>query len=65
MWHNATDVAPQTPDQQGHRDIWIIATNRWTQRRYGDHFDSASTQEGLSRWSSDRPAESPAILPSA
>lgn len=65
MWHNATDIAPRLPDRQGHRDIWIIATNRWTHRRYGDHFDSASTQEGLSRWSSDRPAESPAILPSA
>jgi hypothetical protein len=65
MWHNATDIAPLRPEQQGHRDLWIIATNRWTRRRYGDHFDAASTQEGLAQWSKDRPAESPAVLPAS
>lgn len=63
MWHNATDIAPVVPDEQGHRDLWIIATNRWTHRRYGEYFDSASTQEGLAQWSKDRPAESSEMCP--
>lgn len=57
MWHNATDFAPVDPVQQGHRDIFIVATNRWHKRRYGEDFDQASMHNGVSNWQADRPAE--------
>lgn len=42
MWHNATDL--EAPSQQeGHRDLWIVAFNPWSDRRYGDEFEAAAT----------------------
>lgn len=38
QWHNATDIkAPR--GQEGHRDLWIVALNRWDRRRYGEDFE--------------------------
>lgn len=63
MWHNATDIFPKDPTVTGYRDIWIIATNRWERRRYGEHFDAASLENGKARWDVARPAESKQVTP--
>ena len=63
MWHNATDIFPEDPARPGHRDIWIIATNRWEHRRYGDEFEAASMQDGRANWAVRRPDESPQVAP--
>ncbi|HEV7369296.1 2OG-Fe dioxygenase family protein [Arenibaculum sp.] len=63
MWHNATDIAPAEPGGTGYRDIWIIATNRWEHRRYGDEFEAASLGEGKADWTASRPEESPQVTP--
>ena len=39
MWHNATDILPINEDVGGFRDIWIVAINRWENRRYGPEFE--------------------------
>lgn len=57
MWHNATDLVPIDLSKQGHRDICIVATNRWHKRRYGEDFERASTRDGVSDWKLDRPDE--------
>lgn len=57
MWHNATDLAPVDLHQRGHRDIFIVATNRWCKRRYGEDFENASMEAGMSNWNLDRPDE--------
>jgi len=61
MWHNATDLSPEDADRPGHRDIFIVATNRWEKRRYGEFFDQASTRDGLSDWDADHPDDVPEI----
>lgn len=61
MWHNATDIVVDDGVAQGHRDIWIIATNRWETRKYGDEFESASLIDGTADWARKRPAESPEV----
>ena len=43
----------------GYRDIWIMATNRWTHRTYGDEFEESSHSQGLADWDVIRPDESP------
>jgi hypothetical protein len=63
MWHNATDIFPADQERMGHRDIWIIATNRWECRRYGGEFDDASMRDGEADWARVRPAESPQVSP--
>jgi hypothetical protein len=40
MWHNATDILPIDEDADGVRDIWIVAINRWENRRYGPEFEA-------------------------
>jgi hypothetical protein len=41
--HFATDiVAP--PRERGHRDLWIVAYNRWGHRRYGEEFERRAMQ---------------------
>ena len=57
MWHNATDIYPANADGMGHRDIWILACNRWDHRRYGDEFDEASLRDGQAQWELDHPDE--------
>jgi hypothetical protein len=44
MFHNATDVEPLT-DEGGFRDIWIVAMNRWENRRYGEEFERRARGE--------------------
>ena len=61
MWHNATDIFVGADASRGHRDIWIIATNRWEARKYGDAFESASLIDGKANWKTLRPEESPAV----
>lgn len=61
MWHNATDIYYGDDHPQGHRDIWIIATNRWEHRKYGDEFESASLRDGEANWQLSRPDESPVV----
>ncbi|HWF80589.1 MAG TPA: 2OG-Fe dioxygenase family protein [Streptosporangiaceae bacterium] len=39
MWHYATDIVPTHPDG-GHRDLWIVAFNRWEHRKYGEEFEA-------------------------
>lgn len=63
MWHNATDIFPLDESQPGHRDIWILGTNRWTHRRYGEEFEEASTRDGLSDWTISRPADVAQVAP--
>lgn len=41
MLHYATDIVPTHPDG-GHRDLWIVAFNRWENRRYGEEFEAAA-----------------------
>jgi len=38
QWHNATDISAPN-GEQGHRDLWIVALNRWDRRRYGEEFE--------------------------
>src|SRR5262245_48266958 len=41
--HFATDiVAP--PNGTGHRDLWIVAYNPWSERRYGEEFERRAVQ---------------------
>ncbi|MCR9255210.1 MAG: 2OG-Fe dioxygenase family protein [Alphaproteobacteria bacterium] len=57
MWHNATDLSPEDEDRPGHRDIFIVATNRWHKRRYGTDFEEASLRNGESDWATEHPDE--------
>lgn len=41
MWHHATDITAP-PGSAGHRDLWIIAFNRWDRRKYGDEFEASA-----------------------
>jgi hypothetical protein len=41
MLHYATDIEPLTPEG-GFRDLWIVAFNRWENRKYGSEFETAS-----------------------
>jgi len=41
MWHTATDIKAPV-GSQGHRDLWIVAFNPWSERRYGDEFEAAA-----------------------
>jgi len=59
MWHNATDIIQKDKSEMGYRDIWIMATNRWTHRTYGDEFEETSHQQGLADWDVIRPDEPP------
>lgn len=38
MWHNATDIEA-LDSSGGFRDLWIVAFNRWENRKYGDDFE--------------------------
>ncbi len=42
MWHTATDLQAVN-EQRGHRDLWIVAFNRWDRRKYGDEFEREAT----------------------
>ena len=42
MWHHATDIEPTHPSG-GHRDLWIVAFNRWENRKYGPEFERIAT----------------------
>ncbi|MCP2342804.1 2OG-Fe dioxygenase family protein [Actinomadura rupiterrae] len=42
MWHHATDIVPRD-GSGGHRDLWIVAFNRWADRKYGPEFERAAT----------------------
>ncbi len=59
MWHNATDIFQMDESEMGCRDIWIMATNRWSHRTYGDEFEESSHSQGLVDWDAIRPDESP------
>jgi len=59
MWHNATDICPVEGAEEGHRDIFIVATNRWEHRKYGDEFEAASLRDGEADWAKDHPDEVP------
>ncbi|WP_034487499.1 2OG-Fe dioxygenase family protein [Actinomadura oligospora] len=48
MWHHATDIVPRD-DSGGHRDLWIVAFNRWANRKYGPDFERAATATGEGR----------------
>jgi hypothetical protein len=41
MLHYATDIVPLTP-AGGHRDLWIVAMNKWENRRYGPEYEAAA-----------------------
>jgi hypothetical protein len=41
MLHYATDIEPLTPES-GFRDLWIVAFNRWENRKYGPEFEAAA-----------------------
>lgn len=41
MLHYATDIAPASADG-GFRDLWIVAFNRWENRKYGREFELAA-----------------------
>lgn len=41
MLHYATDIEPLTPDG-GYRDLWIVAFNKWDNRKYGPAFEAAA-----------------------
>lgn len=45
MLHYATDIEPLT-DEGGFRDLWIVAFNRWENRKYGPEFEAASLKAG-------------------
>lgn len=45
MWHNATDLVATDPGG-GHRDLWIVAFNRWDRRKYGFAFEQAAVRTG-------------------
>lgn len=62
MWHNATDIFAEDDAQEGYRDIWIIATNRWERRKYGDEFESASLCDGEASWEKEHPDESKEVI---
>ena len=64
MWHNATDISACNNELEGHRDIFIIATNRWSHRKYGDEFEAASLN-GEANWEQKRPEESPRVAESS
>lgn len=38
MFHYATDI--QAVERDGFRDLWIVAFNRWADRRYGPEFEA-------------------------
>jgi len=63
MWHNATDIFPLDDLQIGYRDIWIIALNRWSHRRYGLTFEGASLQDGTADWECKHPEEVRQVAP--
>lgn len=44
MIHNATDIVALSPEG-GHRDLWIVAYNSWSNRRYGPDFEVRAKQE--------------------
>ena len=62
MWHNATDIRARNDEFMGHRDIFIIATNRWSHRKYGDEFEAASLINGTADWEKRRPKESLEVM---
>lgn len=41
MLHYATDIEPLGPEG-GFRDLWIVAFNRWRNRKYGPEFEAAA-----------------------
>lgn len=41
MWHTATDIVG-LDEHGGHRDLWIVAFNRWADRKYGEEFERAA-----------------------
>lgn len=41
MWHTATDIVARD-ERGGHRDLWIIAFNPWSKRKYGVEFERAA-----------------------
>jgi hypothetical protein len=41
MWHTATDIVA-LDERGGHRDLWIVAFNRWADRKYGEEFERAA-----------------------
>ncbi|TDD37546.1 hypothetical protein E1287_08200 [Actinomadura sp. KC06] len=45
MWHYATDIVPRD-ETGGHRDLWIVAFNRWGNRKYGPEFERLATATG-------------------
>ncbi len=45
MLHYATDIEPLT-STGGHRDLWIVAFNRWDRRKYGDEFETDALSPG-------------------
>jgi hypothetical protein len=45
MWHYATDIVPRA-ESGGHRDLWIVAFNRWTNRKYGPEFERTAVRGG-------------------
>jgi len=46
MLHYATDIEPLTADG-GFRDLWIVAFNRWENRKYGPEFEAASLKSDV------------------
>ncbi len=41
MLHYATDIEP-SDSAGGYRDLWIVAFNRWNNRKYGHQFEAAA-----------------------
>ncbi len=51
MLHYATDIEPLTPEG-GYRDLWIVAFNKWDNRKYGPEFEAAALGSVAERASS-------------
>lgn len=47
MWHTATDIV--AAGGGGHRDLWIVAFNRWDRRKYGEEFEKQALGNGSER----------------
>lgn len=45
MLHHATDIEPLT-SEGGHRDLWIVAFDKWDNRKYGPEYEVAALAGG-------------------
>jgi hypothetical protein len=45
LWHHATDIAATGPTP-GHRDLCVVAYNRWCNREYGEEYERRALAGG-------------------